>query len=349
MHLYFDARVITCMRLFPAPAVCCSESLSLRLRFVEMIASLVLLTFLVEPLLASTSSEPPLLPDSIQIINLWPEGVPGIHADAAPEKIVDNRVMGVHYPSLTHFPPNPKNANGTSVVFCPGGGYVRLAVRADGGREVKFLTELGLHVFVLKYRLSDYGHPAPLRDVLRALRIVRSRAGDYGLKTDRIGVMGASAGGHLSLSAATLWDSPLGYTGNALDTISARPDFVIAIYPVVTMEDPFAHKGSRTALFGAAPSSDQIQALSLEKQVRKDMPQVFLVATMADKSVPVENSLRLYQALRDVGVPTEMHVYSQGAHGSSLDPQYGPTAQWLERLREWLRFIQMVNAPVPVS
>ncbi len=156
--------------------------------------------------------------------------------------------------------------------------------------------------------------------------------------------MGASAGGHLSLTAATLWDSPLGLTGHALDKVSARPDFVAAIYPVVTMTDPHVHKGSRKALFGPQPTEGNIEALSLEKQVRKDMPRVFLVATMADKSVPVENSLVLYKALRDAGVPTEMHVYSEGSHGNSLDPQYGPTALWPARLHEWMAFIGMLPA-----
>lgn len=274
-----------------------------------------------------------------QVIQLWPEGVPGLHADASPEKVAEGgRFTNIHYPSLTVYAPAPATANGTAMIYAPGGGYVRVASGENGGPETKWLNSLGVTVFLLKYRLDNYGHPAPLQDMLRAVRTVRSRAAEFGVRSDHIGVMGGSAGGHLSGCAATMWDAPEGKTGAALDAVSARPDFAILIYPVVTMEDPFVHKGSRTALFGAAPTPAQIAALSLEKHVRKDTPPIFIAATEADKSVPVENSLRLYQALRAAGVPAEMHVYAQGSHGNSLDPRYGPTALWPQRAEEWLRF-----------
>jgi acetyl esterase/lipase len=273
-----------------------------------------------------------------QVIPLWPEGVPGLRADASPEKIVNERIVNVHWPTLMVYAPERAKANGTAVIYCPGGGYVRLAIGENGGPETQWLNRCGATVFILKYRMVEYGHPAPLRDVVRAVRIVRSRAAEFGVRADRIGILGGSAGAHLASCAATMFDSPEGRTGAPLDSISARPDFVALIYPVVTMEDPFAHKGSRTALLGEKPSPDLIQQLSIEKNVRKDMPPVFLVATMADKSVPVENSLMLYGALRRANVPAEMHVYAQGSHGNSLDPQYGPTAQWPQRLEEWMRF-----------
>jgi acetyl esterase/lipase len=272
-----------------------------------------------------------------KVIPLWPEGVPGLKADAAEEKIVDGRVVGVHYPSLTVYAPEAGLANGTAVILCPGGGYVRLSIGENGGADTKWLNRLGVTVFVLKYRMVEYGHPAPLRDVLRAIRIVRSRAAEFGVRPDRIGLLGGSAGGHLAASAGTMWDAPEGKTGAALDSVDARPTFAMLIYPVVTMDDPYVHKGSRTALFGKTPSPESIQALSIEKHVRKDSPPMFLVATMADQSVPVENSLQLYKALRDAGVPAEMHVYAQGAHGASRDPQYGTTAFWPQRAEEWMR------------
>ncbi|HTZ21084.1 MAG TPA: alpha/beta hydrolase [Opitutaceae bacterium] len=272
------------------------------------------------------------------VIQLWPEGVPGLRSDAAEEKLVNNRVMGVHYPTLTVYAPEPAKANGTAIIFCPGGGYVRLAIGDRGGYETQFLNRLGVTVFMLKYRLVEYGHPAPLRDVLRAIRLVRSRATELGVKPDRIGLLGQSAGGHLAACAATLWDAPEGRTGSSLDGVSARPDFAILIYPVITLTDPFAHKGSREALLGQTPSPELVAHLSIEKQVRKDMPPIFLAATMADRSVPVENTLHFYQALRDAGVPAEMHIYATGSHGNSLDPQYGPTALWPQRVEEWLRF-----------
>lgn len=272
-----------------------------------------------------------------KIVPLWPEGVPGLRADAAQERIVEGRVVGVHYPSLTLYAPEAGTANGTAVIYCPGGGYVRLAIGENGGADTKWLNGLGVTVFVLKYRLVEYGHPAPLRDVLRAIRIVRSRAAEFGVRPDRIGLLGGSAGGHLAASASTMWDAAEGRTGAAIDSVDARPDFAMLIYPVVTMEEPFVHKGSRDALLGKTAAPDLVQLLSIEKHVRKDTPPTFLVATMADQSVPVENSLQLYKALREAGVPTEMHLYAQGAHGASRDPKYGTTALWPQRAEEWMR------------
>lgn len=272
------------------------------------------------------------------VIDLWPEGVPGLRPDAGPERLVNGRFVGIHYPTLTVYPAPPETANGTAVISAPGGGYIRLRIGDNGGESTAWLNSLGVTVFVLKYRLSEYGHPAPLRDILRAVRLARSRASEWGVKPDRIGVMGGSAGAHLSACAAFYFDWPEGKTGSPLDAVSARPDFAMLIYPVVTMTDPFAHKGSRTALLGETPAAAGIEFLSVEKHARKDAPPHFIVATQADDTVPVENSLMLYQALRAAGVPSEMHVYAQGDHGNSLDPQYGPTAEWPKRAEEWLRF-----------
>lgn len=274
-----------------------------------------------------------------EVIPLWPEGVPNLRADASPEKKGDgNRFTNIHHPTLLVYRPVGVSANGTAMIYVPGGGYMRVAIGGDGGGEAKWLNELGVTVFVLKYRHVEYGHPAPLQDMLRAIRLVRARAAEFGLRADRIGVTGGSAGGHLGACAATLWDDPAGRTGAPLDAVSARPDFAVLIYPVITMEEPHGHRGSREALLGRAPSPEMIAKLSVEKRVRKDMPPVFLAATMADRSVPVENSLKFYQALRDAGVPAEMHLYAQGSHGNSHDPQYGPTAQWPARVAEWMRF-----------
>lgn len=274
------------------------------------------------------------------VIPLWPEGVPGLKPNAGPEVEVNGRFTNIHNPTITMYAPAVAKSSGTAIVYSPGGGYVRVS---DGKSDAQWLNSLGITVFVLKYRLDDYGHPAPLQDVLRAIRIVRSRAVDFGIRPDRIGVMGASAGGHLSACAATMWDAPEGRTGAALDEVSARPNFAALIYPVITMADDFVHKGSRKALFGDNPTAEQIERFSLERQVRTNTPPIFLAATMADKSVPVENSLQFYQALRRTGVPAEMHTYAAGAHGDSRDPQYGPTAKWPARCEEWLRFNRWIT------
>jgi acetyl esterase/lipase len=264
------------------------------------------------------------------VIELWP----GLMEDK-PDEIANNRIVAVHNPSLTVYA--PEKPNGTAVVFCPGGGYHHLTIGENGGPETQWFNSLGVTVFMLKYRVQTL-HPAPISDVLRAMRIVRSRAAEFGVKPNRIGIFGASAGGHLAACASTLWDDPVGQTGASVDAVNARPDFAILIYSVITMESGRTHKGSRENLLGASPTPELVEHLSLQKQVRKDMPPVFLAATMADTAVPVENTLQFYQALRDAKIPAEMHIYAQGSHGNSLDPQYGPTAKWPQRAEEWMRF-----------
>jgi acetyl esterase/lipase len=282
-----------------------------------------------------------------RVVQLWPEGVPGLKPNAAGEKVVEGRITEIHQPSLLVFPGAQEKSTGTSIILSSGGGYVRIAVNPNGDSTVKNLNELGITVFVLKYRLADYGHPAPLQDILRAVRIVRKQAGEFGVSPERIGVMGTSAGGHLSGCAATLWDHADGKTGAAMDSVSARPDFAILIYPVVSLSADFTHRGSREALLGKSPAPGLAETLSLEKQVRKNSPPFFIAATMADTVVPVMNSLNLYQELSRAGVPSEIHIYAQGDHSNSRDPKFGPTATWPLRLEEWLRFNGWLEKPQP--
>lgn len=202
----------------------------------------------------------------------------------------------------------------------------------------RWLNGVGVTVFLLKYRVTPYQHPAPLLDVLRAVRLVRSRAAEWGVDPHRVAVFGSSAGGHLAASAATLFDASEGKTGAALDKISARPDFVVLAYPVITMRPPVAHGGSRKNLIGDFPSEDLVKRVSVERQVTHDTPPVFIVHTQEDQSVPIENSLLFYQALRAAGVPVEMHLYEKGPHGFGLRPGLGPTSEWPKRCEEWMRF-----------
>jgi len=173
--------------------------------------------------------------------------------------------------------------------------------------------------------------------VLRAVRLVRSHAKELGVRPDRIGVMGASAGGHVAASAATLFAAPEGRTGAALDAISARPDFVALLYPVITMTPPLAHEDSRRNLLGASPSSDLVERMSLEKQVTADTPPAFIVHTQEDTTVPVENSVMFYQALRRAGVPAQLNVYEKGPHGFGTREDLGPASGWVDRWLEWMQ------------
>lgn len=271
-------------------------------------------------------------------IPLWPEGVPDLKADAGPEKEDNGRFTNIHQPSLVVYAPPVEKAGGTAIIYAAGGGYVRVAVGANGGDITRWLNGLGVTVFVLKYRHADYGHPAPLRDALRAVRTIRTRAAEFGVKPDRIGMLGGSAGGHLTASAGTLFDAPEGRTGAELDRVSARPDFMILIFPVITLEGPHAHGASRRALLGANPSAELLARLSVDQQVTQGTPPTFLVHSAEDTTVVVENSLLFYQAMRRAKAPIEMHLYPRGPHGSGMDPKLGPTAEWPRHCESWLRF-----------
>jgi acetyl esterase/lipase len=288
------------------------------------------------PILALAVSAVAAAPKTIE---LWPEGVPGLKANGGPEKDDGNgRYTNIHHPSLIVYAPPAEKSSGTAVVFAPGGGYVRVAAGINGGEVVKWLNSLGVTVFLLKYRHADYGHPAPLQDALRAVRIVRSRATEWGVKPDRVGMLGGSAGGHLTASAGTLFDAPEGRTGAELDCVSGRPDFLVLVFPVITMQEPATHVISRRALLGDNPSEEQKHRLSVEEQVSKDTPPAFLVHSAEDTTVPVENSLLFYAAMRRAKAPIEMHLYPRGPHGSGMDPKLGPTAEWPRHCESWMRF-----------
>jgi acetyl esterase/lipase len=269
---------------------------------------------------------------------LWPEGVPGKPAAVVAE--TDNppgTVAHVSVPTLAIYPAPVASNSGAAVVICPGGGYQRLAIDKEGYAIAAWLNKLGVSVFVLKYRVPDFGHPAPLQDVLRAIRTVRRDAVSWGIDPSKIGVMGFSAGGHLAASASTLYDDPAGKTGAAIDTISARPDFSILVYPVIMLEGPFIHSGSRDALLGPNAPADKTSALSLQNRVDARTPPVFLVHGGDDKAVPAENSVAYFMAARNAGVPAEIHVYQHGPHGFGTLPGHGPISDWTARCEEWLR------------
>lgn len=276
------------------------------------------------------------------VIPLWPEGVPG-QRDIGPEKVGDGYTSNVSEPALTMIGPAVDHPNGTAVIICPGGGYIRMATAREGDQYATWLSTLGVTAFVLKYRMQEFGHPAPLQDVLRAIRMLRSRAAEFGIRPDRIGVMGSSAGGHLAASAGTLFDHPLGRTGGALDSVSARPDFLMLMYPVITMQDPAAHAGSRKALLGAAPSAELLNLMSLEKQVTPATPPTLLIHTQADTAVPVENSILFYQALTKAKVPAEMYLLEHGGHGMGMRDGLGTSSLWPRRAEEWLRDRGLLN------
>ena len=273
------------------------------------------------------------------VIPLWPEGVPGAKPGGGVERLEDGRVYNVQVPTLTHLPPTG-TPTGMAVIVCPGGSYARLAIANEADGIAPVLRAAGAHVFVLKYRLAEFGYPAPLQDAVRSVRVLRSRAAEFGIKPDRIGILGFSAGGHVAATAATLFDSAEGKTGHALDVVSGRPDFVALLYPVITMEPPYHHEASRQNLLGPSPSPEALARLSANKMVTSTTPPVFLVHTNEDRSVPAENSILFYQALRRAGVPAELHIYDKGPHGFGARKDLGATSGWTDRLVEWMKALE---------
>lgn len=230
---------------------------------------------------------------------------------------------------------------GAAVVVCPGGGYGGLATDHEGHQIAEWFNAQGVSAFVLHYRLGSQGHhyPTQLADVQRAIRWVRGHAGDYELDPARLAVMGFSAGGHLASMAATLYGEKAYEASDAIDEVSARPDFAILCYPVISFDPAITHGGSRKNLLGPDRNDDEALAkkLSSENNVTEDTPPTFLFQTDADTAVPAENATRFYLALRQKKVPAEFHVYQNGAHGVGLnlgDPVLGT---WSGLLSNWLR------------
>lgn len=294
---------------------------------------------------AASPQEPPRPPAadvvqpsaSRQVIPLWPEGVPGGRPAPSPEVVKDGLTTNVHVPTLTAYPAPADRATGTAVIVCPGGAYELLSMDDEGHEPARWLNSLGVSAFVLKYRLKEYGQPAPLQDVLRAVRLVRANAAKWKVAPGKIGVMGFSAGGHLAATAGTLFDAPEGRTGAALDATSARPDFLVLVYPVITMELPVTHRVSRQRLLGADPSNALVERFSPDRQVTPRTPPAFIVHSTRDTEVSVENSVMFYAALHAAAIPGELHLYQDGQHGIGLRPGYGTFSNWPAQCVEWMK------------
>jgi len=193
--------------------------------------------------------------------------------------------------------------------------------------------------FVVRYRLGPaYHHPTMLGDGQRAIRIVRARAAEWGVDPRRVGVIGFSAGGHLASTTGTHFDTGNSSSDDVVERASSRPDFMLLIYPVISMRgDSVTHGGSRLNLLGREPTPELVRLLSNETQVTRDTPPTFLVHSTDDRVVPVENALLIYQALRTASVPTEMHVFEHGGHGFGLAPRDPVLAAWTTLCESWMR------------
>lgn len=284
-----------------------------------------------------------------QVIRIWPGDAPGGDQATARETVVerskdpavlhDRYVKGVVTPTLIVF--RPQRPNGAALLMAPGGGYNWVVMDKEGYEAAERFAEAGVTVFVMSYRLPQDGWAAgpdtPLQDAQRALRLIRARAAAYGVDPHRIGVIGFSAGGHVAGMLSLAWDRPVYAPIDAADTLSARPDVLILMYPVATMTAARAHAGSRRNLLGEAPTDAHVARYSLEALARPDAPPTLLVHAVDDASVPVENSLALFDALRTRKVPVEMHLFEEGGHGFGIRYAVGlPAAAWPDLVLGWI-------------
>jgi acetyl esterase/lipase len=266
------------------------------------------------------------------VVAVWPGRAPGESKPIGPEKFLEQkpgdkpvkRLTDVSLPTLTVYRPAKDKDTGAAVVICPGGGYHILAWDLEGEEVAAWLNTLGVTGIVLKYRVprrpdqpKDKPPIGPLQDAQRALSLVRSKAADWGLDPKRLGILGFSAGGHLTAAAATHFDQRTYEPIDAIDQVSCRPDFAVLVYPAYLV----------------GPDKSQLAA---DLHVRKECPPMFFVHA-GDDGVPAENSVVMYLALKRAGVPAELHVYASGGHGFGLRPSQHPCSTWPQRCADWLR------------
>jgi len=299
--------------------------------FLRVILRVWLISLAPSLVFSQTPTAKPAASQEPQTFALWENGAPGAlgHEDSDIPTLT-------YYPALRGIP--------TAVIVAPGGGYQGLAMNHEGRQVANWLNAMGIAAFVLKYRLGPrYHHPIELGDAQRAIRLVRTRAAEYGVKPDRIGMMGFSAGGHLTSTAETHFDSGNPNAPDPIDRASSRPDFAILGYPVISFTAPYTHRGSAQFLLGDSPDPRLLEDLSTDLRVTPQTPPTFLFSTSEDTGVPAENSVAFYLALHKAQVPAELHIFQKGPHGVGLDLGDPALGEWPKLLVNWLRGLGLLG------
>lgn len=299
------------------------------------------------------SAAPPIAPATIESLPLWPSGSPGLGPTIRLRTggSVGNRILTeIDAPSLAVY--RPASGDGSALIIVPGGGYMQENIDIEGTEIAKRFNQAGIAGFVLTYRLPSEGWPegpvAPLKDALRAVRIVRTNARAYGLDPARIGAIGFSAGGHLVASLAMRSAENIYAPIDEIDRADPRPSFFALGYPVVTMLPPFAHEASVEHLLGKTASNELRQAWSAERYVSQDTPPGFLFGCADDPYVPIENTTMLFAAMRAKQVRSEMHIFERGGHGFGLRLAPAlPATSWPDLLLRWGRSAQFFRGLQP--
>ena len=279
------------------------------------------------------------------IISLFPEGIPcenNLKEEVKEDARIGRIISKVDTPEIEVFLPPEEKANGTGVLICPGGGYTILAYDWEGTKMAKWLNERGVAAFVLKNRLPHWETKAcrsqvALMDAQRAMRLIRQKANEFNVQSSKIGVMGFSAGGHLASTLSTRFDLGDSTASLNVERWSCRPDFSILVYPVITMNSEFTHRGSRENMIGKRPKSMDIYEFSNELQVSENTPPAILIHANDDDTVLPENSVQYYLALRKYKIKATLHIYQGGGHGFSFGEDKGATARWTEDVGAWMK------------
>lgn len=278
------------------------------------------------------------------IMKLWPNGAPGNNECPQPEETFNGKMVRfVSEPTLTIYLPEKAKNTGVAVVICPGGGYFIEAMDHEGYQYAEYLQSHGIAGIVLKYRLPYGHHEIPLIDVQHAMRTVRYNAASWGIDPGKIGISGFSAGGHLASTAATHYDKGKSASDNPVEKVSCRPDFAVLVYPVVTFNELWGHMGSRENLIGKNHDLKLIHYYSNELQVTSNTPATFLVLADDDETVDPKNSIEFYSALKEKGIPAELHIFREGGHGFGMTKKGKPHDQWPELLMDWLKAEKIVK------
>jgi cellobiose phosphorylase len=279
-------------------------------------------------------------------ISLWNRKPPNFQ-DVGEEEIIDDEAglksfKLVTEPNISVFLPSEKNSTGQAVLIIPGGGYQAVVYEWEGSDVAKWLNANGITAFVLKYRLPTaqnniVRHKSPLLDATRAMKIIRANAAEWKIDKNQIGVMGFSAGGHLASTLGTHFNNGESEIIDKIDSESARPNFIVLLYPVISMVEEFTHVGSRINLLGDNLTEELKKKHSNEKHIDENTPPTFLVHSSDDEVVNAENSIAFYKALRSKGVDAEMHIFQNGEHGFSLANGNENLEIWKTLCINWLR------------
>ena len=271
-------------------------------------------------------------------LKVWPEGAPDSNGMTQPEELFEGkRVRNVSEAEIYVYLPKQGINTGAAIVICPGGGYGMEAMDHEGYDMAQWLAEQGVAGIVLKYRLPYGHHQIPLVDTQRTMRLVRQKAAEWGINPAKIGIAGSSAGGHLASTAGTHFDLGNPESKDKIEKMSCRPDFMLLLYPVITLNEEFSHMGSRTNLIGPGNKLELVKKYSNELHVTDQTPPTFLILTDDDTTVPPRNSIEFYMALKKFNIPAEMHIFSKGGHGFGMNKINQPVDQWPNLFAQWLK------------